>query len=70
MGRKFTCSRSKPIKAPIATVYLKNPVGSNEWHREKRIGVVKRQIAEKNLLEAKAKNMSENKQTNWNRKRR
>ena len=70
MGRKFTCRKAKLIRAPRVTVYLKNPVGSNEWHREKRIEATKRQVAEeqaRQLQETRGKNMVENRQANWSR---
>tara|TARA_B110000967_G_C18838733_1_gene538197 strand:+ start:891 stop:1067 length:177 start_codon:yes stop_codon:yes gene_type:complete len=47
MGRKFKMnSRRKTIRAPVNTVYPKNPVGSNEWIREQSIRIEKRRIVE------------------------
>lgn len=54
MGRKFKMNRrNKPIRAPSNTVYLKNPVGSNEWHREQRIRMQKMHLAEAESLKKK-----------------
>lgn len=54
MGRKFKNNRrSKPIRAISNTVYLKNPVGSNEWHREQRIRMHKMHLAEAEALKKK-----------------
>ena len=50
MGRKFTRNNKKPIRAPSQRVYPKNPVGSNEWHEERRITIMKREIAEKQII--------------------
>jgi hypothetical protein len=53
MGKKFKNNRrNKPLRGPSNTVYLKNPVGSNEWHREQRIRMQKMHLAE---AEAKKK---------------
>jgi len=52
MGRKFN-TRKKNISAPINKVYLKNPVGSNEWHKEKKLQMYIR--SKKNEEEKKTK---------------
>lgn len=67
MGRKFTCRRAKLIRAPRVTVYPEYPVGSNEWHNEKRIAITKRKVAVEQavlLQETKAKDTTENRQAN------
>jgi len=46
MGRKFTSSKKNPLRAVTQRAYPKNPVGSNEWHQEKRITIMKREITE------------------------
>lgn len=46
MGRKFN-TKKKAIRAPTNTVYLTNPVGSNEWHKEKRVQMFIRNKNEK-----------------------
>ena len=71
MGRKFTCRKKKLLRAPcINKVYPKYPVGSNGWHKEKRITILKRQLAsdqETRQQEIRAKNMIENRQANSNK---
>ena len=71
MGRKFTGHKKKPIRAPrMNKVYPKYPVGSNGWHKEKRVAIVKRQLAadqETRQQEIRAKNMIENRQANSNK---
>ena len=52
MGKFKNNRRSKPIRASN-TVYLKNPVGSNEWHREQRIRMQKIHLAEAEALKRK-----------------
>jgi hypothetical protein len=54
MGRKFKNNRrKKPLTGSTNSVYLKNPVGSNEWHREQRVRMQKMHLAEAEALKRK-----------------
>lgn len=64
MGRFKSRKSRTSIRAPVETVYLANPVGSNEWHRQKRINMEKRRIDEELRLKFLRENPPKKEQDN------
>ena len=47
MGRKFTSNRKKQIIPFTTRKYPKYPVGSNGWHKEKELTMMRRENKER-----------------------